>query len=177
MEWWQYMQVDYIKKIVLFLLVLLVLGILVVLFWLIINQSNIGQEVQYNSGNDPISGSDYSNTPTGGDRGDVLSILGLINLENKGMNYDDIELVKQYTSYILINKYSKSIDDTVSISKDNLDFIVGTDAVNTTYSFRVYLDRENYITGEFATQLKTNPGKKTISFYNSNQELIKIFNI
>ena len=94
------------------------------------------------------------------------------------MNANDVETVRQYISHLMITKYDKKIDDMVSISKDNIDFTVGKDAVDTTYSFRVYLNSNEYIRGELVTPLKNDTvDSRKIIFYNEEGDQIHLYEI
>ena len=173
------MQTNNLRKIVILSLLLLVISVVIILVWSIgRSQSTEDRESNYTSGKDAISGEAYSNTPTGGDSGTSLAVLGLTNLSDNGMNANDVETVRQYISHLMITKYDKKIDDIVSISKDNIDFTVGKDAIDTTYSFRVYLNSNEYIRGELVTPLKNDTvDSRKIIFYNEEGDQIHLYEI
>ena len=94
------------------------------------------------------------------------------------MSDADVDIVRQYISHLMITKYDKKIDDIVSISKDDIDFSVGKDAIDTTFSFRVYLDTNEYIRGELVTPLKNDTVEsRKIIFYNKEGDQIQLYEI
>ena len=172
------MQNNPIKKITVISVVLLLIITIILFIWPLLHKEE-DRESTFTSKVDEISGDEYSTTKTGGEEGDMLAVLGLTNLRNKGVSAQDTETIRQYISYIAINTYKKKIDSIVSISKDNIEFTVGKDASNTTYSFRVYFESDTYLTGELTTPLKNNnpDEQKTLTFYDSDGKIIEKFSI
>ena len=172
------MQNSIIKKITIAALAFLVIGLVTILISTNYPNKSEDRESKFKSGTDIISDEEYSTVTTGGEEGDSLTVLGLTNLGNKGMSDADVDIVRQYISHLMITKYDKKIDDIVSISKDDIDFSVGKDAIDTTFSFRVYLDTNEYIRGELVTPLKNDTVEsRKIIFYNKEGDQIQLYEI
>ena len=172
------MQNSIIKKITIAALAFLAIGLVTILISTNNPNKSEDRESKFKSGTDIISDEEYSTVTTGGEEGDSLTVLGLMNLGNKGMSDADVDIVRQYISHLMITKYDKKIDDIVSISKDDIDFSVGKDAIDTTFSFRVYLDTNEYIRGELVTPLKNDTVEsRKIIFYNKEGDQIQLYEI
>ena len=172
------MQNSIIKKITIAALAFLAIGLVTILISTNYPNKSEDRESKFKSGTDIISDEEYSTVTTGGEEGDSLTVLGLTNLGNKGMSDADVDIVRQYISHLMITKYDKKINDIVSISKDDIDFSVGKDAIDTTFSFRVYLDTNEYIRGELVTPLKNDTVEsRKIIFYNKEGDQIQLYEI
>ena len=172
------MQNSIIKKITIAALAFLAIGLVTILISTYYLNKSEDRESKFKSGTDIISDEEYSTVTTGGEEGDSLTVLGLMNLVNKGMSDADVDIVRQYISHLMMTKYNKKIDDIVSISKDDIDFSVGKDAIDTTFSFRVYLDTNEYIRGELVTPLKNDTVEsRKIIFYNKEGDQIQLYEI
>ena len=164
------------RKIIVVSLGVILVSCLFIVVWSTTNRTE-DRESTFDSGVDKVSGVDYSTTITGGEEGTSLAVLGLTNLESKGVRANDVEAIRQYASHLAMTKFQKKIDDVISISKDDIEFTVGEGAVDTTYSFRVYLDSKTFIIGRLVTPLEDDTQPKRLHFYSSTEEIIQTYDI
>lgn len=171
------MQTNHMNKIIIISVGVMAFIAIGLLSWYIFKPVD-GRESGYTSGRDTISGVEYSTTITGGERGTTLSVLGLTNLRDEGVSAGDVEIIRQYISYLAINHFDKTLDDIVSISEKNISFTVGDNATNTTYSFHVYINPDTPVIGKLVTPLKNETSTpKTLSFYTLEGELIEKYDV
>ena len=117
---------------------------------------------------DQISGEMVSTKSTGGATGDKILILGISLLTQEAVQDNDIDFIKEYVSFVAINKFGKKITDTVSIQKGSVQFSIGNNTNSTTYKFNLYLNSSHYIIVKLITPLDPSAGygnaKKVLLF-------------
>ena len=145
--------------------VVVVITLLVIVLYAQYTNDNRARSDEYT---DQISGEVVPTKSTGGATGDKILILGVSLLTKEAVQDSDIDFIKEYISFVAINKFGKKITDTVSIQKGSVQFSIGNNTNSTTYKFNVYLDNSHYIIVKLITPLDLSAGygseKKVLLF-------------
>ena len=145
--------------------VVVVITLLVIVLYAQYTNDNRARSDEYT---DQISGEVVPTKSTGGATGDKILILGVSLLTKEAVQDSDIDFIKEYISFVAINKFGKKITDTVSIQKGSVQFSIGNNTNSTTYKFNLYLNSSHYIIVKLITPLDPSAGygnaKKVLLF-------------
>lgn len=145
--------------------VVIVITLIVIVLYAQYTNNNGAKSDEYT---DQISGEMVSTKSTGGATGDKILILGISLLTQEAVQDNDIDFIKEYVSFVAINKFGKKITDTVSIQKGSVQFSIGNNTNSTTYKFNLYLNSSHYIIVKLITPLDPSAGygnaKKVLLF-------------
>lgn len=145
--------------------VVIVITLIVIVLYAQYTNNNGAKSDEYT---DQISGEVVSTKSTGGATGDKILILGISLLTQEAVQDNDIDFIKEYVSFVAINKFGKKITDTVSIQKGSVQFSIGNNTNSTTYKFNLYLNSSHYIIVKLITPLDPSAGygnaKKVLLF-------------
>ena len=145
--------------------VVIVIALIIIVLYAQYTNNNGTRSDEYT---DQISGEVVSTKSTGGATGDKILILGISLLTQEAVQDNDIDFIKEYVSFVAINKFGKKITDTVSIQKGSVQFSIGNNTNSTTYKFNLYLNSSHYIIVKLITPLDPSAGygnaKKVLLF-------------